>query len=168
MRFFPDVFNSLISPSFKDFRNRRVLGLFSILIVCCALVRPLKAEAPPVDKPKVARVVEMKDADSTVTLSTGDIFEIRLPAVPGSGYSWQLLEQKDGAPFRLMEPPTFVEEGSVKPGASEVQVFRLKADKVGSSELELKYVRPWDKDSVPLKKFRVNLSIREQTAKPTS
>ena len=55
-----------------------LLSVLIALIICCALERPLSAASAldnQDEKPKVSRVIELKDDNSAVTVSKGDTFE---------------------------------------------------------------------------------------------
>jgi len=46
------------------------------------------------------------------------------------------------------------------PGASGHQIFRFSAEASGTGTVEMRYGRPWEKDTPPAKVFRILLIVR--------
>lgn len=93
-----------------------------------------------------------------VKLATGDILELKLEMTSGTGYSWavgknakDMLPQQGEAIFEKPKTP--------RPGAKQLQVFRFKATSRGTSELELVYRRPFEKDKPPAKTFALTVDV---------
>lgn len=93
---------------------------------------------------------------STVSVCAGEPVRIRLEAVPGTGYGWELeawnreLLRFDGSqPIQLRS----------EPGAPQLVEFRFQALRTGESPVRLIYRRPWEKDRSPLKEFSVTIRI---------
>jgi predicted secreted protein len=82
--------------------------------------------------PRVFTLSE-KDNGRKIRLRKSDILVLKLQAQFGTGYSWQV--------------------------AASNKIFRFKAKQAGQVELELRYVRVWEKEAQALKTFRLKLQI---------
>ena len=115
-----------------------------------------------------AKVVHLtaKDDGSTVKLDKGDSLEIKLEAQLGTGYSWEVTKNDKRQlveALLVFKSEGTVEKGDAKSGTQEIQVFRLDAKAPGSCDLELSYMRPFDKEKDKEKKadktFKVSVQI---------
>src|SRR5260370_5459803 len=93
-----------------------------------------------------------------LTLSRGDALEVSLPAASGIGYTWQAAPIAD----TIVKPV-----GDMKfkidnemPGAAGHQIFRYSVEASGTGSIELRYLRPWGKDTPPAKGFKILLICR--------
>jgi predicted secreted protein len=100
-----------------------------------------------------------KDNGREVTLGVGSTVTIRLEAILGTGYSWQIASD-NSENLLAVGKPEFEPSRSGQPGAMQYQIFRFKAQKVGTSDLMLRYVRPWQKEVPEAKGFRVRVTVR--------
>ena len=105
-------------------------------------------------------MITVKEADNgrEATLARGDRLEISLPATSGTGYTWQAAPVADA----LVRPvgDTEFKLDSAMPGASGHQIFRFSAEASGTGTVEMRYGRPWEKDTPPAKVFRILLIVR--------
>jgi len=92
------------------------------------------------------------------TLDRGDALEISLPVTSGTGYTWQAELIAGGIVTQVGEPE--IKHDRSTPGASGHQVFHFTRGTSGSGTLELRYLRPWEKDKAPAKVFRIKLTVR--------
>ena len=92
------------------------------------------------------------------TLSRGDTLEVSLPATSGTGYTWQA-EPVAGAFVKQVGEPAFALDAAM-PGASGHQIFHFGIEASGTGSLEIRYVRPWEKDSKPARVFKIMLIVR--------
>src|SRR5262245_44264893 len=99
--------------------------------------------------------VIITDKDRTVTMAEGDVLLVKLPARLGTGYSWRVAKIDKCQLRRDREP--WVEDDKSQPGGKQVQVFRFVPKDLGTSMLELHYVRPFEKDVPPHKTYRVKV-----------
>jgi len=129
----------------------RFLFLFAfILAATCALIAQSSADT---------KVITEKQEHSTVLVRKGEIVTIRLASQPGTGYSWQFAS--DNSKVAALEgQPEIIPQGKAFPGEVESQVFHVRILRDGKAHLELKYVRPWEKEALPAKTFRVTLKTR--------
>jgi predicted secreted protein len=95
-------------------------------------------------EPMTAIKLEKGRRDSK-TVRPGDVVEIRLPAIPGTGYSWHV-EASDPNVLVLLDK-RFEHRTNDAPrvGATVDQVITLKAVGEGKAEVTLSYRRPWEK-----------------------
>ena len=94
-------------------------------------------------------------------LRIGDYLEVHLESQITSGYLWRLATQSSGS-LELLGPPETVwpQDGPNIDGASELQLFRFKANKVGIDVLLFHSTHPWSSsDKPPLATCMVTASI---------
>jgi len=103
--------------------------------------------------------VTMDQNGSTITLRTGQCLEVALPSTAGTGYSWQIANpaanvlKSSGEPKMESAPP------GNKVGQTQNQVFSFVPSGKGSGQLELQYLRPWEKDRKPAKSFLLSVKV---------
>jgi predicted secreted protein len=102
--------------------------------------------------------ISLDDNGREFTLDRGDALEISLPATSGTGYTWQAQPAAGGFVKQVGEPAFALD--SAMPGASGHQVFHFSIDASGTGALEIRYLRPWEKDSKPAKVFKIMLIVR--------
>jgi predicted secreted protein len=106
-------------------------------------------------------VNENKD-DQEISLGMGDTLEVRLASQPGTGYGWQVASPLPSV-LRLVEKTLDLGGGGQvpsAPGAPATAVFRFAPVGVGTGELRLVYVRPWEKESVPKKSYKLHVRVQ--------
>jgi len=92
------------------------------------------------------------------TLDRGDALEISLPATSGTGYTWQAEPVAGGFVTPVGEPAYKLD--NAMPGAAGHQIFHFSVGASGTGALELRYLRPWEKDTPPAKIFKIMLIVR--------
>ncbi len=132
--------------------QRTWLLMWSVLLVGWYGLTACSAAASPL-------VVGPEDHGQTVTLQVGQTLEVRLPANPTTGYEWQVREVDD-AVLQTLGEPQFVAEDSERLGAGGVQVWRFQAQAVGTTTLDMVYVRPWETDTPPAERFYLTVTVR--------
>lgn len=131
-------------------------GVLAVGLLICGLNGC--ATAPPGGtSPEPYTAVEA-DNGKHITLAAGRLLNVRLPATPGSGYSWSVAALQP----RVLEPAgsTLEREGELQPGASATQVLSFRAASTGDSPLVLEYRRPWERDVPAAKTFRLDVHVR--------
>ena len=83
--------------------------------------------------------------DTNITVSAGEQFSISLESNPTTGYSWAVRIPL-GAEKILIIGSEFAKTKPGKPGEGGEQLWRFKALSSGDAELELFYIRPWEKE----------------------
>ena len=99
-----------------------------------------------------------KDSGTSVKLAKGALLEIKLPSTAGTGYTWQIIKNN---------PEQLVLQGRsqiIRPdkkivGGKQAQLFRFKAEWIGTSELEIVYRRPFEKGKAPAKTFTATIIV---------
>jgi inhibitor of cysteine peptidase len=106
------------------------------------------------------KLIDGSDPDDggTVRMNPGDTLRVRLHATPGTGYSWAI-GAADAAMLAESAPRKFVPPPKQIPGAEGHDVFEFRAARSGRTSLELKYVRPWEKQAAPARTFKIKVNI---------
>lgn len=93
-------------------------------------------------------------------LRVGEVFNLRLPSNPTTGFRWVMRE--DGAPvLQLLGPEVYStpEEAGVV-GSAGVSTWRFRAIARGESRLSLDYRRPWENGVAAEKNFDCRVQVR--------
>jgi predicted secreted protein len=106
--------------------------------------------------PRVFTLSE-KDNGRKIALRKSDILVLKLQAQFGTGYSWQVAANNNKR-LQLLRQSVQKPDKNSESGF-ETQIFRFKAKQAGQVELELRYVRVWEKEAQALKTFRLKLQI---------
>ena len=93
----------------------------------------------------------------TIALKVGDIVQIELPTIGGTGYSWTVTAP--GEPYlKLMSQATRA-VGETRPGSPVMQVWRFQTQQEGETEINLAYYRPWEGVGKAADHFRIKIRI---------
>ena len=122
-----------------------------LLLLLVALLLASRADASVV-------FISRDDNGREFTLDRGDALEISLPATSGTGYTWQAAPVA-GAFVKQVGEPAFALDDAM-PGAKGHQIFHFGIEASGTGSLEIRYLRPWEKDSKPAKVFKIMLIVR--------
>lgn len=126
------------------------LGLVSLLLAGCALIRP----PAPVE-------LSAEDSGKPVTLSRGQTLTVNLVSNHTTGYRWMWMNPVNPVLTQVGEPsykPSQATlDGVVGGGGTEVWTFR--ADKDGSGKLILEYRRPWSMQVPALKTLTYPVTV---------
>ena len=105
-------------------------------------------------------------ASSTDSTHTGDTikvkldarFEVKLPAVMASGFSWSI---GDSAymKYAVLDTTYTVNNPTNQEGDPETQVFQFIATQKGKTSLRFIHVRPWRKQDPPTKEKNYTLIV---------
>jgi len=86
----------------------------------------------------------------TRNVKSDSMFVVRLPAAPGQGYSWQLIDSSFSE-FVTFEKEDSKNQVKSQAGSSSIQVFRFKAIKPGTATIRFIYgqslQKPYPKDA---------------------
>ena len=102
-------------------------------------------------------------ADSMIEVSAGREFTIVLNSNPTTGYSWRLAQPLDEKVLKLvnqeyLEPTPAGKTPMVGAGGKEVWAFSALSQ--GNIEINMEYVRPWEKEPTPAEKLTFKVVIR--------
>jgi inhibitor of cysteine peptidase len=103
--------------------------------------------------------VTIKENGTTVTLRSGDVLEVALPATLGTGYSWKVANSAANVLKAQGKPEAGSAETASKAGQPENQVFLFNTLAKGTGQLEMQYQRPWEKDRKPAKTFSLTIKV---------
>jgi inhibitor of cysteine peptidase len=140
--------------------HTRIVGIISILFIfvlgCTTAHSTMQAALDNI-------IITEKNNGGQVKIAPGYILILKLEAIPGTGYGWQIAQNDPD----LLEPlgesvfePIVGDAKKELLGGPEYQVFRFKAQRSGTTILELNYKRAWEKEVAPLKSFRITVQIR--------
>lgn len=143
-----------------------LLPLFALaLFGGCALAQTVvpEPEKPAMpEKPVTPKlddvIVTDKEDGKTVTVKVGQRLLVKLESNPSTGYGWSL----DKTDEKLLAPDgeaTFDVGDTNMEGAPTIQTLFFKAKGIGKVALELKYTRPWEKDTAPAKVYKITVNI---------
>lgn len=132
-------------------RRSHLPFLLAAIVITFAVSMPQPVSASVV-------FISQDDNGREFTLDRGDALEISLPATSGTGYTWQAEPVAGGFVTQVGEPAFALD--NAMPGASGHQVFHFGIAASGTGTLELRYLRPWEKDSKPAKVFKIMLIVR--------
>jgi len=103
--------------------------------------------------------VTMDQNGTSVTLHPGECLEVVLPSNAGTGYSWQVANPAANVLKSSGKPKIESGPKGGKVGQSENQVFSFVPSGKGTGQLELQYLRPWEKDRKPAKTFLLSVKV---------
>ena len=86
-----------------------------------------------------------------ITVTTGREFSVTLASNPTTGYKWDLAKPLDDKLIKLVTSE-YVRPDTKLIGAGGKEVWTFKGVGEGKTEIDLKYVRPWEKDVEPVRK----------------
>ena len=134
---------------------RRGIGV----ILAAALASSLPVIGSRAESMTAIKLAKGKRADTTAR--PGDTVEIRLPAVPATGYSWQV-EAADTKVVSVVGT-RFENRSNDSPrvGAEVDQVITMKAVGEGQAEIRLGYRRPWEKSAPTDDTAVLQVSVRK-------
>lgn len=135
----------------EKIRNRKMIKLAAL--VACVLL--LVSNSIAAD---VSTLTEAQNGKSVV-VAKGASIVVSLESNPSTGYVWQV-GKNDNTVLKLIGAPAFEPGVNQMPGAPGHQLFKFEAVATGSDAIELGYVRPWEKDIAPARKFGCIVMVR--------
>jgi inhibitor of cysteine peptidase len=104
------------------------------------------------------RTITEADANRVVVLAVGQELVLKLPSNPSTGYGWSLAE--GGTPvLASLGKPSYHASGTL-PGSGGVELWTLRATKIGSQILKFEYRRPWEKTVPPAKTLLFPVTVK--------
>ena len=131
--------------------------LLLMLALCSSAVAAISWQKRTDDRKDV--ILTEENNGQTVDVETEGTIVVRLKSQMGTGYGWQI-SKADDKRVKLVGEPELENAEDRKSGGVEHQVFRFKAISRGTSELELVYIRPWEKTAKPSKTFRLKVRVQ--------
>ncbi len=98
-----------------------------------------------------------KNVTRSLEASVGEEIVVTLEANPSTGYSWRLTEPLDEKVITLER--TSFQQDDVKSGAPGTRVWWFRAVGEGKAEIDMEYVRTWEKDKEPARTFTAAVTV---------
>ncbi len=124
-----------------------------ILLVVTALFSMFSAGLGAVE------IGEFTDPAKPINIEAGKIIIITLASNKTTGYAWELAKDLDTNVVDFMKTE-YIPHETVLVGSGGVEVWSFRAMGQGQTNIEFKYVRPWEKLVEPAKviSFKVNVT----------
>jgi predicted secreted protein len=104
-------------------------------------------------------VITQKDNGKEIAVPEGAIFEVRLEQSGGTGYLWQIVEP-DETHLKVLESAEIpLRQGRIV-GGPLLKTWKIKAVKVGQTDLKILLYRPWEGTEKAADSFHVKIQIR--------
>jgi predicted secreted protein len=100
--------------------------------------------------------------NQTVSLGQGAVVELSLPGNPTTGYSWSFAEAPDQSVLAETSHFYISPSQAIGSGGDEHWVFRAVG--AGTTQINLAYSRPWEKDTPPVKTYAVAVGVNAAQA----
>lgn len=110
-------------------------------------------------KLQFAALQSQDNTTNSYKLSVGEELKINLRSNPTTGYRWQLADELDENVVKLVGSEFKAPDTRVL-GAPGEEVWIFKAVGPGRTTIQMKYVRPWEKDVPPAKSAQFNIEVR--------
>ena len=136
-----DIFKKIIICSL-------VFVLISLGLSACAQAQ--------VKTPKEVSI-SWSEIEQGVGIEIGDTLEVKLPANPSTGYTWEVGFYNQSV-LKPYGEPEFLNTSS-NLGAEETQLMHFEAIGEGETELVLVYRRPFESESMDQETFQVNVVV---------
>jgi inhibitor of cysteine peptidase len=97
--------------------------------------------------------------DRIIEATAGRSFTITLDSNPSTGYQWEISKQPDRSMLELVDTKYIPSEIEI-PGAPGKEEWTFKTIKTGKAIISFDYVRPWEKDELPVQTESFIIIIR--------
>ncbi|HEY45425.1 MAG: hypothetical protein AMJ88_12770 [Anaerolineae bacterium SM23_ 63] len=134
-------------------RQRTILPGFALLLLLTLLVSGCNASNEI--------ELDMDDSGSQVEVKKGQVLAISLESNPTTGYMWEVLKIDESMLEQLGESEFISSESEGLVGVGGVEVLRFRALGVGTTNVELGYLRFWEEDVAPLMLYSLSIVVRE-------
>ena len=95
-------------------------------------------------------------ADTTITVSAGQEFTVRLQATPSTGYVWEVQSLPEG--IQLSGSDHEQPGSDLLPGNPLTQVFRFQARQAGEHTITLGLKRSWESSVIAIHQVKVQVT----------
>lgn len=110
-----------------------------------------------------AKPKQYKDESQTIEAEKNVEFEIVLEANHTTGYQWQLAAPLDESILEVSNT-TYAAASGEEVGAGGEETWTMDPVGVGSTQIKLELVRPWEKDVAPAEEKVFNVNVSEPGA----
>jgi inhibitor of cysteine peptidase len=136
--------------------KKRVLGIFGITLMG---LWSAAVSVTAAGEGEMAVFTMSEKGESRIQVAAGKPFAIRFSSSPGTGYSWEFVCPPDNELLEFLgEKVEEPERGRL--GGQVIVIWTFQAQAAGETEISLKYVRPWEKEVPPAKKYVFYIQIR--------
>jgi predicted secreted protein len=130
-------------------------NLIKIMLIWSALVVLSPSSSGAGDQ---GVIVGEEQSGQHLTLRVGEIFQVELPGLGGTGYSWYL-DNLDSRYLELVSQDTRSASPARMVGGPLLHRWRFKAKKEGQTELKMAYYRVWEGIGTATKHFLLHITI---------
>ena len=106
--------------------------------------------------PKTVSVGQAEN-NGSVSLSSGDVLQVSLPANATTGFSWETVEHGSLTPAGSRYVPTPHRPGLV--GSGGTAIFEFRATSPGAQHLKLTYAQHFDQSTPPAKVYSLTVDV---------
>ena len=135
-----------------------MVELYRIVIFIAILLLPFAALASMAGA-EPGTVITQADNGKEITVSEGEVFEVRLERSGGTGYSWEIVDPDETHLKVLTSTDTPLKDGRIV-GGPLLTKWQIKAVKAGNTQLKILLYRPWEGPEKAAEKFQVNIHIK--------
>jgi len=138
-----------------------VIALFMVGSGCAEMLNnsPHSVTPPVTNEEDVLPIVKQYgENDTSIIVSAGGQFEIKLEDNPSTGYTWQDIIF-DKSMLELVSEESEAFPGPPAPGRPFWHKYIYKALKAGATQLQMTYKRPWETASEYHKTITYNITI---------
>jgi inhibitor of cysteine peptidase len=146
----------LVTFIFLQLLKDLAMKSMSFLLACLYILLSAGCEIMP-DNHLPITVTENHN-NGQVHVAKGNTLTVRLLGQGGTGYGWEL-KSYDRVQLSFLGGPATESDGDALLGGSTYEVFRFRAQNAGTSDLEIQYLRPWEKETPPAKVYRLTVHV---------
>jgi predicted secreted protein len=140
-------------------RSALGLAISSLLVACTGQAWTAESDGPQhgAESSLKALILTVQDDGREISVPVGNTVVVRLEAIPGTGYGWQVV--RNGSPqLRQEGAPVFEPKHRGGEGGTEDEVFQFRVQRPGTTDLEFQYRRPLDSQSTAIKTFKIRIT----------
>lgn len=144
---------------------KRVCAFVSMVLLSLgflAACQPVQDQVPAADGQEMHEVYLYAADDNTeISMAPGTEVFITLESNPSTGYSWQVVTG-DMNVIPLMTDPEYTADSNDPNivGGGGTETFHFTANAVGTTVLQLGYLRPWEEGVDPIETFTVTIEVK--------
>ena len=101
--------------------------------------------------------VTKSNSGQKIELAKNQVLEIKLPSNPSTGYGWYTTNINKSAIIQIGDWEYLPDSKSGDVGQWGTQITRFVGNFQGTTELELGYMRPWEKNTAPADNFKITV-----------
>ena len=108
-----------------------------------------------------SREVALDDRDNgkQIELEQGQTLAITVESNPTTGYSWAQQEGEPDDILVMLGEPEYKSKSALI-GGGGTETLRFRAERPGTTTLQLIYRRPWEEDAQPAATYTLTVSVR--------